>query len=64
MKALHQGYNLRYAAWETDAIWKRYGDSIIVTHADSYLSLYVNHRIRLSMYDMIDHMCLRISYRM
>ena len=54
MKALFQGFNLRYAVW--DAFGKRYGDSIIVTYVDSYLSLYINHRIRLSMHDMIDNM--------
>ena len=62
LKALVTGVNLRYVAWEKDDIRWRYGNSILVTHWDTYLSLYQNHGIGLSMHDMINDICPRISY--
>ena len=38
-KALHQGLNLRYAAWEIEVIKRRYDNSILVTYWDTYLSI-------------------------
>jgi hypothetical protein len=54
LNALYPGLSLRYRMWESNLIWARYGNSNLMTHSDTFLTLYENHKIRLFIHNILN----------